>query len=316
MNTFFRACSISRSREERSKGFPAQGKSVRKSGVYTQSAASRPRILRAPPIIKVTPRCALQRDIKQAFTRPLVVCLAGSVLCLTSPAAGAADLSFGAGVWHRSTPYVGQNPDPLLFPWVQYESRRWFISPLDIGFTFLDSKNVGISLVGAIRPAGYEPRDNRELVGMAKRRTSFDAGLHMIAGGTWGMVQAKALADVTDTHGGGELTVSYGVPFSGKDWEISPSIGVYWQSKNLVDYYYGVRAGEARLGRPQYTGRQTTDVFANLEATYRVTTPWSLFGSITYIHIPDTVSRSPIVDGSAEWRGYAGVMYRFYSSTQ
>ena len=41
-------------------GASRRGGNGRKSGVYTQSAASRPRILRPPLYIMATPRCALQ----------------------------------------------------------------------------------------------------------------------------------------------------------------------------------------------------------------------------------------------------------------
>ena len=210
------------------------------------------------------------------------------------------------------SPYVGNATQADVFPLIQYKGERFFISGLDVGYTLFENTSVGVGLLGSIRYEGYNPDHNPALAGMDARKASFDAGALLIAGSDdWGVLQSRVLTDVSSMHGGQELSLSYGVPFKTQRFEVTPALGVAWRSRNLVDYYYGVRPNEARSGRPAYRGRAATLFFVNVEGLYHLTETWQMIGGITCNRLPEAVTDSPIVQNNFQVSGYMGLVYQF-----
>ena len=82
-------------------------------------------------------------------------------------------------------------------------------------------------------------------------------------------------------------------------WHLIPSIGAEWLSDKVVDYYFGVKPGEATLARPAYVGTASVNLRAGVMLHYRLSREWSLFGGASYTRLGSGISDSPIVTHDA-----------------
>jgi len=105
--------------------------------------------------------------------------------------------------------------------------------------------------------------------------------------------------------------MTYSLPVTGRAWVFEPSLGVGWQSRDLVDYYYGVRGVETRPGRPAYSGGATSNAFAKLSLSYMLTSGWSVYGGGEYTYLGKNISDSPIVERRYETGVFLGLTYEF-----
>lgn len=121
----------------------------------------------------------------------------------------------------------------------------------------------------------------------------------------------KVLGDLTGTHEGYELSAAYQFPYQAGRWTLVPTLGLNWRSKKLVDYYYGVRVGEARDGRPGYSGRSTTNVFAGLTLDYELTSHLHILGGAQSTYLGNGIRMSPIVERNYEANVFSALLYRF-----
>ncbi len=140
---------------------------------------------------------------------------------------------------------------------------------------------------------------------------AFDGGISAAAGGPWGAVQLALLGDLTGTYDGHEWLATYQIPWRMGRWTLEPTLGVSRQSKELVDYYYGVRGSEATDGRPRYTGRAATNVFVEFTLSYKLSRRWQAMGGAEYVRLGDDVESSPIVDRSYKASAFTALLYRF-----
>ena len=126
------------------------------------------------------------------------------------------------------------------------------------------------------------------------------------------VVLAALVTDILGKHDGQELELTYSKPMRWDAWSIAPAGGLRWQSRDLTDYYYGVRDGEARLpGRPAYDADGAVNPFVALRAQRPLGRKWSLLGAVQYEWFDDEISDSPIVDESYDITVLAGVLYTF-----
>jgi outer membrane protein len=88
-------------------------------------------------------------------------------------------------------------------------------------------------------------------------------------------------------------------------------MGVTWESADFVDYYYGVRPGEATAERPAFDGDAATNRFVGLASRYRLTKRLGLFALVRHTWLDDTITASPIVDTDNDYSGVLAVTYAF-----
>jgi outer membrane protein len=125
------------------------------------------------------------------------------------------------------------------------------------------------------------------------------------------VAQLKVLGDLTGTHEGFELSASYEIPYQIGRRTMGLAIGLNWRSKELVDYYYGVRAGEARNGRPTYAGRSATNASVGLTVDYKLNDHWHVLGGSEYVRLGDGITASPIIARNYEASVFSALLYRF-----
>lgn len=185
-----------------------------------------------------------------------------------------------------------------------------------VGGAGLDgAETVGLDSVG-IKEGNVMPPPEliSELLGeveIPKRSLAVDGGLEIGYADSWGDLQLQILTDLSFTHKGAEVWVSYAYPWRHGNWKIVPSIGINWKSHNLLNYYYGVRKSEERFTRPTYTAESGFNSFVKLSIGYRFNEHWGVVGVAEYETLSRSIRRSPIVDQNSIETLFIGIMYNF-----
>jgi len=234
---------------------------------------------------------------------------------LVTPAM-AGNWNIGIGGLAAPNPYIGNGgTKTTILPFFFYEGERFFVELDQAQYQVFDNGTISVGLIGLLRFQGYEPDDNAALAGMQRRNTSLDAGGSIAYTNRLGTLSFTALTDISDTHEGDELVLSWEIPFTvGKNWLLSPSVGMSWKSDDLIDYYYGVTgvtSREARPGRPAYQGQSSADGFVGLGVFYNLSSHWTAIAQFNYETLSKRITDSPIVEDDNQWYGFLGVVYEF-----
>jgi outer membrane protein len=236
-----------------------------------------------------------------------------ALLCTAAPAAAQQDpprWTFGLIAADRDAPYTGLDEDLLVVPLVRFEGERFYLRGLRAGWRLVDTSSYELALIGQARFDGYDAKDSPFLVGMADRRASFDLGI----ASTWtskklGALELSAVADALDRSGGGELAASWNLLFRAGGWTVVPGTSLRWQSEDLVDYYYGVRAIEGVVGRPPYAGEAALTPDVSVLATLPFAKRWTFFVRASHAWLPSEITDSPIVDDDRSTAVFLGLGY-------
>ena len=91
---------------------------------------------------------------------------------------------------------------------------------------------------------------------------------------------------------------------------MTPGFGAVWLSDDFVDYYTGVRPGEALPGRPAYRGRSTINRNASLGLSRSAGGRTSVRLGAEVEWLGEGITDSPIVDQDRVVTVFGGVGFR------
>jgi outer membrane protein len=247
----------------------------------------------------------------------LVLGLSATAMAGAAPADEASSWGLGVAAFSVQQPYTGINRETRALPLISYENQyvrvfgpvvEWKAYSVDLG----GNQRLDLRVTGKYDFSGYEAADAPILKGMRERKSGFWAG----AKATWRTgvvdVSAELQADVTGKSKG--RRASLGLE---KNWRIgeqvmwTPRVSAVWVDKKYVDYYYGVAADEARVGRVAYVGKSGVNAELGLRGTYIIDTNHSFFLDLGVTKLAKTIKNSPLVDRSTENRVGLGYLYRF-----
>jgi len=216
----------------------------------------------------------------------------------------------GALVIDRDAPYRELDEDLIAVPLVRFEGERAYLRGLRGGLRLIQSPEYELAVFAQARLDGYDSEDSPFLAGMADRRVSLDLGISS----TWisqkvGALELSVAADALDRSGGVELAASWTGRFGAGGWLFYPGASLRWQDASLVDYYYGVRTGEAQLGRPAYSADSAITPELSLLATRTLGERWNLFARAGHTWLPSEVRDSPLVDRNGSTSLLIGIGY-------
>ncbi len=156
---------------------------------------------------------------------------------------------------------------------------------------------------------GYGSNVSEVLVGMARRNWTMQAG--GILGKRIGdaRINIDASADILGEHNGWEANVALGWVFASDRFEFVPEIRASWESKDLLNHYFGVRPEEAIPGRPAYVPGGAVTWSAVADISWRFSKHWYVNGYVGVDALPAAISNSPLVDKDNVWRMNLGLAY-------
>lgn len=124
-------------------------------------------------------------------------------------------------------------------------------------------------------------------------------------------LNVQALRDVSSVHDGSEIraAISWSGQSAGNRFGFSS--GFTWQSEDIVEYYYGVRAGESENDQLFYRGQASSSPFARVDWSRALNDRWSLQASFLTKWLGDGISESPLVEESKVTSVFFGGVYHF-----
>jgi outer membrane scaffolding protein for murein synthesis (MipA/OmpV family) len=160
--------------------------------------------------------------------------------------------ALGAGMRLSSNPLIGDFDTFDLVPLYLYEGRYLYAHGTEFGAHLYRNDAFRIGALARYRFTRVEAGDDPRLEGLEDRDQTLDGGVSAQLRGEWGQLQAEWLTDLLDRHEGQETNLTYRYSFERGDLALSPFLTYSWQDSDLVGYYYGISAKEARPGLPEY----------------------------------------------------------------
>lgn len=146
---------------------------------------------------------------------------------------------------------------------------------------------------------------------LPERDFAINSGIELLYISKWGDLQAQLLSDVSGTHRGQSAWLAYSYPWMTRNSEFSLTVGMEWKSRDLVDYYYGVRPDEAIQGRPAYRGRADVNSVIRFAASHALSERWRLVGVVEQEYLGSHIRRSPIIERGRVSTAFVGIYYQF-----
>ncbi len=221
----------------------------------------------------------------------------------------------------QQQPYVGVKRFdvalPLLFcehRWAQLTGPRLDVTPPPLAWRAGREQEIklgwGVNWLGF---GGYKTGDAPFLSGMQNRKQ----GVFMGPFAKWSTplvdLTAEWMLDASRNSGGRRVAFGAERTFGplAQRLMITPSLVVATLDRKYVDYYYGVRAAEARPKRPAYAPQGTTTTEFGLRLDYMLSRKQAVFGSVQYTRLGREIRSSPLVERGGEAIVLVGYLYRF-----
>jgi len=251
--------------------------------------------------------------MRSVLCSAVLVALSFSSLAVLAQEARPGPSTWSAGVMGivRDTPYLEADNDNLVVPFVQYEGERLYFRGLALGWRVDPEAEIRIELIARARLDGFEAKDSPVFAGMAERKRSLELGANASRQLGPGRIAFEVFTDALDRSGGQELDLLWRGDFGRGPFRLQPELGLRWQSSDLVDYYFGVRANEALLGRPAYRADSALVPRIALNGFAPLGGNWGLFARLSYDDLPAEITDSPLVGSDSERRAFIGLVYGF-----
>lgn len=257
-------------------------------------------------------------DLSGALTHKALLVLV--LPAVTMLPANAGEYTVGLGVIAATSPYVSDKKDKVetgVLPILTYEGERLSVGMGDVSYDVFKQDNINVSAMLSTRSAEFDSTltnsgsldsKNKKLEGMKKRKTAIELG----AGISYqDLLNFSAMTDVRGAYKGYELDANATLPLPFGKLVVSPSVGVNFQSKGLVNYHYGVSKKESRAGRPEYKPKASVNPYVGVMAMYPVTKKFNVVVGGQYEFFGDAVKDSPIVDKDYTASVFSGLGYTF-----
>ena len=206
-------------------------------------------------------------------------------------------MAVGIGVRAERFPYRDAGTRHDFLPIYLYEGRRFYLHPTSVGLKLGSSEARRFDVFLRQRLEGHPVEDiPSSLAGMDRRESGIDAGVGAQWGGTWGVLFAEAMRDVSAASKGAEARFGYKYPWRSGNFWLRPYASVGLRSGRLNDYYFGVRAHEATATRPAYTAGSGAMPELGLQAAYRLSERWRILAGATVTRLPKEATASPIIE--------------------
>lgn len=221
--------------------------------------------------------------------------------------------SLGLGVISSPRPYIGVDNKITPIPLIELTYKDWYVQGIQAGYHFIDTGKFTFDARIGFVFAGLDPDDSPELEGMNPKDPSIDAGFVFDWKPGNYRLSTSIYTDILGVSNGQQAAMDFSRmwTFNRFRWGIMPSIGVVWQSSNMVDYYVGVTPEEARPGRPVFVGHSAINFRSGLFGFFSLTPRVRLTGLARFQRLDNEISESPIVDENRGFFGLIGVTYQF-----
>lgn len=216
----------------------------------------------------------------------------------------------GAGVLAYPRYVGGKGARTIAAPLLLFEYQETFyVDLVRAGVRLWSSSDRKIALGLAAEPRfGFKSGDGARLAGMAERRLSVEAGPSFEWETPLASLNLAYFGDVTGNSKGASLRGSlYRQLVNTAQWDLGVYTGFDRVNARVANYYFGVSAGEAAAGRPQYQPGATTHWMAGIAGAYKFSRPYALLFGMQSTRLGGAAANSPITETRHATMGYVGV---------
>jgi len=224
-------------------------------------------------------------------------------------------LTVGAGPYMQTQPYKGVDNILLPSPFFYYNDGLFYAKWTRFGVYFLGSKSDDYSWAFSLtiepRVYGYKASDSQALNGMDERKTSIESGLAFSAQIDKVFVDAMLLTDILYERDAWIFQTEIGYELKLGKFDIYPSLLATYQSSKFTDYYYGVKANEARASRAEYSANAGVQLGLQTYIQYPLTENLATLINLHAEKLSSEATASPIVEDSYIYSGLVSLIYTF-----
>lgn len=205
----------------------------------------------------------------------------------------------GGGFFFRQSEYKGKDNESAVYPFVFFSKGSFFIKGPKTGVNLVKDDKVEAGIFVERGFMGYEDGDSLCLAGMDDRRDSWDAGVEISVPLSWlgrTLSRVSMTTDLSNHHQGRKIEVSLSKKFNFSPLFISPGLAVRWQSRQVVNYYYGVKERERTSERREYYPGDAINVCPGLEVYMALSRKWFIFSRNQIVIFGKEIKNSPIVE--------------------
>jgi outer membrane protein len=234
----------------------------------------------------------------------------------SADAASTTQWGLGLAANVRQLPYRGADRKTRALPMLYVENAWLRVAGPSVDLK-LGSWQLGpghtLSFTGRVRYTldGYKAGDAPVLQGMDKRKDGLWGGGAVDWNTPFARLSADWTADLSGNSKGQMLQLQLDRRFGFGQLSLTPRLQARWLDRKYVDYYYGVRAAEARPDRPAYSGESATLLQAGLRLDYALQPRHAVFLDLSTTRLPDEIRNSPLVGRSSLSSATVGYLYRF-----
>ncbi len=203
---------------------------------------------------------------------------------------------------------------PMVLPVLRLSYKdKLFWNALQGGVWFWDSEDRSLRVGLALEPRfGWEAEAGTRVAGMEKRDFSFEGGPNVQWRTPLGVINANIYQDLGGASSGQTAQLQFiRALVTNQSLRLNGSVGLQWFSGSMNDYYFGVRAGEARPGRAQFSASSSVSLQVGVNGAYALTERGSVLFGVNASRLGDGAAESPLVETRVQGIVYFGYGYSF-----
>lgn len=216
-------------------------------------------------------------------------------------------------------------------PSIKYYGKRFYLENTSLGYSLYESPRFAVDLVGRLNSDGlffpdsgnyliqsfatvsrFRSVDEKrtDMIKPPKRRLSYLGGAAMHWLGPVN-ISLAAYRDISGVHDGNEVAVTTGKRLGFGAIEVGFELGATYQSRALVDYYYGADTIFPWMVEPTpvYHPGAALNSYFKLESYYQLTEKVSLLATGRLDRLDEEIWQSPFVIRRETHSFYVGLQY-------
>lgn len=220
--------------------------------------------------------------------------------------------SLGLGAVTVQKAYRDIDRSNMAVPLLNYENKWVSFSVPKLDIKLYSSHSLSFRLRARYAGSeGYESSDSPFLAGMDDRKGSFWAGGAAIWKNDIANLSAELLGDASGKSKGSRFKLQADRRFGVGSFGFTPRLGAEWYDSKFVDFYYGVTASEATVGRSAYQGNSSNAVEAGLRIDYSPARQHNLYLDFGITQFGSAIKDSPLVEKANQSSVSLGYLYKF-----
>lgn len=223
------------------------------------------------------------------------------------------EVTLGLGSYLQTQAYANVDSIVIPSPVIFFDNGLFYVRWTRVGVYFLGERNDefswGFSLTAQPRSFGYESSD---IAGMNERKDTWEGGLAFSAktGDTY--IEVLALNDLFGRYDSWIVKTELGHNFTLGNFSFYPSVIAMYQSRDFLDYYYGITQVEAtRRSESSYKPSSGVQYGMQTYIKYPFTKELSGLINLRADKLPNQATSSPIVNDNYIYSGLASLIYTF-----